>query len=500
MARSGSLAGSTAMGGRRSHGGQAYLLVCLVGVGLLLLAMAEIRHAAASDGAGKGLGVEYKTENEKKSGDGEKYFKYPEKGDEKKGEEKKGEEKKGEEKKGEEKKGGEQQKGEEEKKGEGKGVCNYFRGGPEPSYEKQPKEGEIDYSLYGKEGRACLLRALHAATFEVLDRDKTMAATLLRMSFHDCLTRRDWAKGACDASVLLPREINHPQNENLRRAAPVIYEIRERAAQQCNVVPTKADTIAAAGAASIDWSDLENPEKYGFTIGRRDRNPESRGDNPMTLPLATETLDSNLAKFWASGHLDAHDSTLFTIGGHSIGRSACEHFSFRLNNQTCCRPVDPTLDPRRACKLTQFCRSGDGGEHHGDDGGAEGGRKMSGDGGKTRGEEHKAESGYGGKTHGKEQRRVHFDFITPFKLDTWYFKITLMNKGLLTTDHAFGHDPRTAPYVKFYAHNQQAFDVDYIKAFIKVSLVGINHHKTIVPNNYFYCKTGHQQSAKGFQH
>ncbi|GBG90286.1 Class III Peroxidase [Chara braunii] len=335
--------------------------------------------------------------------------------------------------------------------------CTSRGGGPQPTYEKKPKEGQIDRSLYAADDRACLVGALREATIAVLEDDRSLAAKFLRLSFHDCMTKREQATGrilgACDASILLPREISHPVNDGLRAAVPLISKIRRCAAQACNnVVPTKADTIAAAAAASIAWSGLCHPAQYGFTIGRRDRDPECTGDDPMTLPSATETLGSVLEKLSASGSLDRKESTVFTIGSHSIGCSSCDNFSFRLNSRTCSRPADQTLDPRRACKLTRTCL----------------------------------------QCAADKQPNIvaPFDYITPFKLDNAYFKITLMNKGLLRTDHAFAHDPRTAPYVKFYAHNEGSFKKDFMEVFVKVSVVGINHSKTVVPKDYYDCKSG----------
>ncbi|GBG87978.1 Class III Peroxidase [Chara braunii] len=314
---------------------------------------------------------------------------------------------------------------------------------PPPVCASSPTQGVIDPTLYHPHDAACLMKSIKKYSYQEFLKDRPMAASLLRLSFHDCLTKG----GGCDASILKPGEITDPNNinEGLRITVPVITRIRQRAAEECGVYPTMADAIARAGAAAIAFSGLADPTTAGFLLGRRDIADNQPGDDARTLPDALEPLDNILTKLTGFG-LSLREVTVFSLGGHSVGKSACSHFNFRLNNGStpggCQKPVDPTLDPALACKLAKVC--------------------------------------------GDPNADVKFDFGTPFSLDNNYFKLLLKHQALLRTDQAFATHSGTASFVREYANGPKRFAKDFLKAFVKVELVSINGPTTAPPKKYYY--------------
>ncbi|GBG87967.1 Class III Peroxidase [Chara braunii] len=313
---------------------------------------------------------------------------------------------------------------------------------PPPVCASSPRQGVIDSTLYHPGDAACLMKSIKKYSYQEFLKDRPMAATVLRLSFHDCMTKG----GGCDASIFKPGEIRDPDdiNEGVRITVPVITRIRQRAAKECGVYPTMADTIARAGAAAIAFSGLADPTTAGFLLGRRDIADNQTGDDPKTLPNAVEAFDVILRKLTGLG-LSLREVTVFSLGGHSVGKSACSHFKLRLNNGStpggCRKPVDPTLDPAFACKLAKLCRDPDA--------------------------------------------DVSFDFGTPFSLDNKYFKLLLKHQALLRIDQAFATHSGTARFVREYAKRPKRFARDFLKAFVQVELMNINGPTTAPPKYYY---------------
>ncbi|KAF2295027.1 hypothetical protein GH714_030604 [Hevea brasiliensis] len=127
-----------------------------------------------------------------------------------------------------------------------------------------------------------------------------IAPALLRMHFHDCFVR------GCDASVLIDgsnTEKTAPPNLGLRG-----YETGGRSW----LVPT----------------------------GRRDSRV-SLSSETTDLPGFRESIDSQKQKFSAKG-LNTQDLVVL-VGGHTIGTTACQFFSYRLYNFNGTASSDPAI-------------------------------------------------------------------------------------------------------------------------------------------------------------
>ncbi|RRT47302.1 hypothetical protein BHE74_00043581 [Ensete ventricosum] len=150
-------------------------------------------------------------------------------------------------------------------------------------------------------------------------KEARMAASLLRLHFHDCFVK------GCDASILLDSsgtivsEKGSNPNRNSVRGFEVIDEIKSALEKACPHTVSCADILALA----------------------------ARDSTVLTI----------LTKFKLKG-LDLVDLVALS-GSHTIGLSRCTSFRQRLYNQTGKGFPDFTLDPAYAAHLRTRCpRSG----------------------------------------------------------------------------------------------------------------------------------------------
>ncbi|KAM7481556.1 hypothetical protein LguiB_006139 [Lonicera macranthoides] len=158
----------------------------------------------------------------------------------------------------------------------------------------------------------------------------TVAATLLRMHFHDCFVR------GCDGSVLL-NFTSTSGNQTEKTAAPnltlrsfdFVDRVKSLLEAECPGIVSCADTLA-----------LVTRDSVVATGGPSWRVPTGRRDG--VISNAAEALANIPAPFSA----------------HTIGISRCSSFSSRLYNFTGVGDQDPSLDSEYAANLkANKCRS-----------------------------------------------------------------------------------------------------------------------------------------------
>ncbi|RZR95889.1 hypothetical protein BHM03_00024798 [Ensete ventricosum] len=149
-------------------------------------------------------------------------------------------------------------------------------------------------------------------------KEARMAASLLRLHFHDCFVK------GCDASLLLDSsgsivsEKGSNPNKNSARGFEVIDEIKSALEKECPQTVSCADILALAAR-----------------------------DSTVLVP----------DMFFK--HSDVVDSTTGAAGSHTIGLSRCTSFRQRLYNQTGNGVADSTLEEAYAWQLRSRCpRSG----------------------------------------------------------------------------------------------------------------------------------------------
>ncbi|KHN36076.1 Peroxidase 72 [Glycine soja] len=250
-----------------------------------------------------------------------------------------------------------------------------------------------------------------------------MAASLLRLHFHDCFVK------GCDASVLLDSsgtiisEKRSNPNRDSARGFEVIDEIKSALEKECPHTVSCADILALAAR---DSTVLTGGPSWGVPLGRRDSLGASISGSNNNIPAPNNTFQTILTKFKLKG-LDIVDLVALS-GSHTIGNSRCTSFRQRLYNQTGNGKADFTLDQVYAAELRTRC-----------------------------------------PRSGGDQNLFVLDFVTPIKFDNFYYKNLLANKGLLSSDEILlTKNKVSADLVKQYAENNDIFFEQFAKSMVKM--------------------------------
>ncbi|XP_021283458.1 peroxidase N1-like [Herrania umbratica] len=252
-----------------------------------------------------------------------------------------------------------------------------------------------------------------------------IAPGLLRMHFHDCFVR------GCDASIL----INGSNTEKtagpnlLLRGYEVIDDAKTQLEAACPRVVSCADILSLAARDSVV---LTRGINWQVPTGRRDGRVSLASDT-SNLPGFRESIDSQKQKFAAFG-LNTQDLVAL-VGGHTIGTSACQFFSYRLYNFTNGGP-DPTINPAFVPQLRALCpKNGDG------------------------------------------SRRIDLDTGSGSRFDTAYFANLRNGRGILESDQKLWTDASTRTFVQRFLGQRGLrplnFNVEFARSMVKMSNIGV---------------------------
>ncbi|CAN0919143.1 Peroxidase 72 [Linum grandiflorum] len=159
-----------------------------------------------------------------------------------------------------------------------------------------------------------------------------MAASLLRLHFHDCFVK------GCDASILLDGGSGRFE---------VIDDIKSALEKEC---PNKVSCADILTLAARDSTVLAGGPSWEVPLGRKDSRSASLSGSNNNIPAPNNTFQTILTKFKLQG-LNTVDLVALS-GSHTIGNSRCTSFRQRLYNQT-------GLDSTYASQLKTRCpRSG----------------------------------------------------------------------------------------------------------------------------------------------
>jgi peroxidase len=181
----------------------------------------------------------------------------------------------------------------------------------------------------------------------------SLAATFIRMHFHDCFVR------GCDASVLL-NDTSGNQNAE-RDAVPNLtlrgYDFMDNVKSlleaECPGIVSCADVIALVARDSIVAT---GGPFWKVPTGRRDGTISNKTEALNNIPAPTDNFTVLQTRFSNVG-LDLKDLVLLS-GAHTIGVAHCNFFSSRLYNFTGVGDQDPALDSEYAANLkADKCRS-----------------------------------------------------------------------------------------------------------------------------------------------
>ncbi|XP_050229779.1 peroxidase 72-like [Mercurialis annua] len=254
-------------------------------------------------------------------------------------------------------------------------------------------------------------------------KEARMAASLLRLHFHDCFVK------GCDASILLDssgsiisEKLSNP-NRNSARGFEVLDEIKAAVEKECPHTVSCADILALAAR---DSTVLSGGPSWEVPLGRRDSRGASLSGSNNNIPAPNNTFQTILTKYKLQG-LNLVD-LVATSGSHTIGNARCTSFRQRLYNQSGNGQPDYTLDQSYARQLRGRCPQSGG-----------------------------------------DQNLFFLDFASPTKFDNSYFKNLLAYKGLLSSDQIlFTKSEASMELVKQYAADNHLFFQQFAKSMIKM--------------------------------
>lgn len=257
--------------------------------------------------------------------------------------------------------------------------------------------------------------------------DQTIAAGLLRLSFHDCFVQ------GCDGSILITgpsAEKNSLTNLGLR-GFEVIEDVKTQLEALCPGVVSCADILALAARDAVV---LSNGPTWPVPTGRRDGLVSSSSDT-ANLPTPADSIRVQKQKFANKG-LTAEDLVTL-VGAHTIGQSDCQFFRYRLYNFTATGNADPTISSSYLTQLQSLCPAG-----------------------------------------GDGSKRVVLDKGSQMNFDVSFFKNVRDGNAVLESDQRLWGDESTKGVVQNYAGSVRGilgfrFDFDFTKAMVKMSNIGV---------------------------
>lgn len=261
--------------------------------------------------------------------------------------------------------------------------------------------------------------------FDELKSDPRIAASLLRLHFHDCFVR------GCDASVLLDSspsfrsEKDALPNANSARGFNVVDRMKVALEKACPKTVSCADVLTIAAQISVI---LSGGPWWPVLLGRRD-GAEAFFDLANTaLPSPFAPLSELKEKFADVGLTRASDLVALS-GGHTFGRAQCLLVTPRLYNFAGTNQPDPTLDPAYLVELRRLCPE-----------------------------------------NGNGTVLLNFDLVTPNKFDSQYYTNLRKGKGLIQSDQELFSTPGadTIPLVNLYSKNTFAFFGAFVEAIIRM--------------------------------
>ncbi|CAH2078898.1 unnamed protein product [Thlaspi arvense] len=278
----------------------------------------------------------------------------------------------------------------------------------------------LDFGLYRNscpEAESIVYSLVESAVLQ----DPRMAASLLRLHFHDCF--------GCDASVLLDDteglvgEKTAPPNLNSLRGFEVIDSIKSDLESVCPETVSCADILAMAARDSVVVS---GGPSWEVEVGRKDGRTASKQAATTSLPSPNSTVPTLISIFQNLG-LSQTDMVALS-GGHTLGKAKCTSFTARLQPLQTGQPANNGDNLEFLESLQQLC-----------------------------------------STFDPSVGITQLDLVTPSTFDNQYYVNLLSGEGLLPSDQALAvQDPGTREIVETYAVDQSVFFQDFKNAMVKM--------------------------------
>ncbi|XP_047334726.1 peroxidase 3-like [Impatiens glandulifera] len=181
-----------------------------------------------------------------------------------------------------------------------------------------------------------------------------LAASLLRMHFHDCFVR------GCDGSILLnstvasgnQTEKTAPPNLTIR-GFDFIDRVKRLLEAECPGIVSCADVLALVARDAVV---VTGGPSWKVPTGRRDGLISSVVEASNNIPAFFDNI-TTLQNDFANKGLDSKDLVVLS-GAHTIGIAHCPSFVDRLYNFSGVGDQDPSLDSEYATNLkARKCRT-----------------------------------------------------------------------------------------------------------------------------------------------
>ncbi|CAK9171315.1 unnamed protein product [Ilex paraguariensis] len=268
-----------------------------------------------------------------------------------------------------------------------------------------------------------LLRIVRREVQNAIKFEMRIAASLIRLHFHDCFVN------GCEASILLDGNDGEKfafPNVNSARGFEVVDNIKTAVESACSGIVSCADILAVAARDSVV---LSGGPSWTVVLGRRDGLVANQTGANNGLPSPFEPISNITAKFVAVG-LNLTDVVALS-GAHTIGQARCALFSNRLFNFSGKGVPDSTMETNMFSDLQKLCPPTDDGN----------------------------------KTAPLDRNSIDL-------FDNHYFKNLLNGKGLLSSDQIlFSSDEAlstTKSFVQRYSDDSKLFFDDFVNSMIKM--------------------------------
>ncbi|XP_064968742.1 peroxidase P7-like isoform X2 [Musa acuminata AAA Group] len=263
-----------------------------------------------------------------------------------------------------------------------------------------------------------LQQIVRSTMAQAVNKEPRMAASILRLFFHDCFVN------GCDASILLDDtaaftgEKNASPNRNSARGYEVIDAIKSNVEAACRATVSCADVLALAAR---DGVALLGGPTWAVQLGRRDARTASQSDANSNLPGPSSGLSTLISSFAAKG-LNARDMTALS-GAHTIGQAQCGNFRSHIYN-------DANVNSSFAALRKRNCPSSGG-----------------------------------------DGNLAPLDLETPNRFDNGYYRDLVAKKGLLHSDQELFNGGSQDSLVRQYSVNNAAFSRDFAAAMVKMGAI-----------------------------
>ncbi|KAG6400790.1 hypothetical protein SASPL_137633 [Salvia splendens] len=275
-----------------------------------------------------------------------------------------------------------------------------------------PCEAQLSSTFYDS---TCpkALSTIRTSIRQAVSRERRMAASLVRLHFHDCFVQ------GCDGSILLDDTTGERvalQNNNSVRGFEVVEAAKQAVESICPRVVSCADVLAVAAR---DATVAVGGKSWTVKLGRRDSTTAAtRSQAESDLPLASDSLQTLISNF-ANKNLNERDMVALS-GSHTIGQARCVTFRARIyaNNS-----IDPGFASTRQRQCPQT---------------------------------------------GGNNNLAPLDLVTPNRFDNNYFRNLVKLRGLLASDQVLFSGGSSDSIVQGYISKPRSFQSDFGAAMIKM--------------------------------